>query len=268
MTGLLDEHLHARGGDVWVRARGETLMTTSDHDWIVLHRVRFREPVDGNNNPFPGPKHADAWRFYPASPANSDGMRTNISDIWGGIGIYTSRQSAQNVIDRPEDHLSFLGDTVEAYHALVVPYAHRGKVNWRGPVKENESISTAPADPGGVLVVLTSAGYVNPGPKDIPRIANFLREVDNVQDYFGTLRGNIRRAVFSGAGVDGHDGVTVSIWRSDAAMMQAAYKPGHHRDQIEYQNKFGHIDRSSFTRARIVASSGTWDGGDPVVEIG
>ena len=243
-------------------------VTNPKHDWIVFHRVRFAKPIDGNGLPFPGPARAEAWRFYPASPLNSDGMRTNISDVWGGFGIYSSRHEAQEVLDSPQIHLSFLYDTVEAYHALVVPYSHRGKVNWRGSVKENDTFLTASADPSGPLVVFTSAGYENPGPSDLPRIANFLREVDRVQDYYGTLPDNIRRAVFSGAGVDGHDGVTVSIWRSDAAMMQAAYKPGHHRDQMNYQNEVGHFDRSSFTRARIVASNGAWDGGDPALEIG
>lgn len=243
-------------------------MTNGQHEWIVFHRVRFSKPIDGTNNPFPGPKLAASWRFYPASPLGSDGMRTNMSEEWGGFGIYSSRRDAGAVFESPQDHLSFLGDTVEAYHALIVPYSHRGKVNWRGSVKEDSSIIPAPVDPGGPLVVFTSAGYDNPGPDDRPRIANFLREVDKVQAYYGTLPDNIRRAVFSGAGVDGHDGLTVSIWRSDAAMMQAAYKPGHHRGQMDYQRDKGHFDRSSFTRGRIVSSKGVWDGGDPVLELG
>ncbi|MEP3334265.1 hypothetical protein [Sedimentitalea sp.] len=242
-------------------------MTGEQHEWLVFHRVRFSKPINGNNNPFPGPKLAKCWRFYPASPLNADGMRTNISEEWGGFGIYQSRHDAETVFESPEDHLLFLGDSVESYHAMIVPYSHRGEVNWRGTVTQDSSFITAPADPGGALVVFTSAGYNNPGPKDALRIAKFLRAVDKVQDYYGTLPDNIRRAVFSGAGVDGHDGITVSIWRSDAAMMKAAYKPGYHRDQMNYQNEAGHFDRSSFTRARIVSSKGSWDGGDPILEI-
>lgn len=243
-------------------------MAHGQHEWLVFHRVRFSNPIDGNNAPFAGPELAEAWRFYPASPLGPNGMRTNISDVWGGFGVYSSRLDAEEVFNNPEEHLVFLGDTVEAYHALVVPYSHRGKVNWRGSVKENTSFKTATVDPGGALVIFTSAGYDNPGPDDLPRISKFLHAVDKVQEYYGTLPDNIRRAVFSGAGVDAHDGITVSIWRSDAAMMQAAYKPGRHRDEMDYQNEEGHFDRSSFTRARIVSSKGDWDGGDPVLEIG
>lgn len=242
-------------------------MTDTAHDWLVFHRVRFGAPVDGNKKPFPGPEKAEAWRFYPASPRGPNGMRTNISDVWGGFGIYTSRGAAEAVFEAPHDHLPFLGDAVEAYHALVLPYSHRGKANWRGAVLENATIVAAPSDPGGPLMVITSAGYDDPGPEDAPRIVNFIREVDRVQDYYGTLPENIRRDVFSGAGVDGHNGMTITLWRSDAGMMAAAYKPGHHKEQLDYHRNVGHFDYSSFTRARVLASRGSWDGGDPVAEM-
>ncbi|PUB18477.1 hypothetical protein [Yoonia sediminilitoris] len=242
-------------------------MESTRHDWIVFHRVRLRAPIDGTNNPLPGPKKAEAWRFYPASPQGPNGMRTNVSEEWGGFGIYPSRDLAEEVFENPDEHLPFLDDTLEAFHALVVPYSHRGKVDWRGSLMENETFKTCPSDPGGPLIVITSAGYENPGPDDLPRISNFIREVDRVQDFYATLTDNIRRAVFSGAGVDGHDGMTVSLWRTDAAMMAAAYKPGHHRAQMDYQREVGHFDHSSFSRARILASKGTWDGSNPVLEM-
>lgn len=242
-------------------------MTQEPHEWLVFHRVRFAAPVDGNNTPFPGPTLAQAWRFYPAAAPGTFGRERHISDEWGGFGIYASRQDAETVYENPQDHLSFLPETVEAYHALIVPHTHRGKVNWRGEMKENTSIATAPSDPGGPLVIFTSAGYDNPGPDDLPRITKFVRDVDRVLAYYATLPDNIRRAAFNGNAVDAHDGLTVTIWRSDAAMMQAAYKPGEHRDQLDYQNDKGHFDRSSFTRARIMASKGTWDGTDPVQDI-
>jgi hypothetical protein len=88
-----------------------------------------------------------------------------------------------------------------------------------------------------------------------------------VRDYYATLPGNHRAAVYSGGRVDGRSGVTATLWASDQAMMNAAYRPGHHRTQMEYQRKVGHFDFSSFTRARILAAKGTWDGADPVQEI-
>lgn len=242
-------------------------MTTDSHDWIVFHRVRFATEVDGKGSPLPGPKKAEAWRFYPYITLGHDGMRTSVSDEWGGFGLYPTRAAAEEVFENPQAHLPFLERTVEAYHALVVPFAHRGKVNWRGEVRENETFATCPSDPGGPLMVITSAGYENPGPADVPRIVNFLRGVDGVLAYYATLPDNIRRAAFSGAYVDGGDGITITLWRDDASMMSAAYKPGYHRTEMDYQRNVGHFDRSSFSRARIIASKGTWDGSDPVLEM-
>ena len=243
-------------------------MTPDEHDWIVFHRVRFASPINGTGRPFPGPAGAEFFRFYPASPPGENGMRTNVSDEWGGFSLFRTRAAAEDLLADPERHLSFLEDAVEAWHALAVPFSHRGKVHWHVGPKENTTFATARSDPGGPLMVLTSAGYDDPGPADMPRIANFIREVDRVQAFYATLPGNIRRAVYSGGGVDGHDGMTVTLWRDDAAMLEAAYRPGHHRTQMDHQRDVGHFDRSSFTRTRILATRGTWDGGDPVREIG
>ncbi|MCY6382865.1 hypothetical protein [Hoeflea prorocentri] len=242
-------------------------MSHADHDWIVFHRVRFAEPVDGLGNPFPGPKSAAAWRFYPASQLSEDNMRNFNNDEWGGFGIYPNREAAQAVFDVPEAHLSFLADPVEAYHALIAPYAHHGEVNWRGETLANDTFAVAKEDPGGPLVVFTSAGFEGRGPEDAERIVAFLHGVYAVQDYYAGLPGNIRQAVYSGVGVDGGDGITVSLWQNDAAMMQAAYKPGEHRGQMDNHKKTSRMDRSSFTRARIIASKGSWKGCNPVSEI-
>lgn len=242
-------------------------MSHANHDWIVFHRVRFAEPIDGLGNPFGGPKGAMAWRFYPASQLSEDNRRNFTNDEWGGFGIYPSRATAQAVFDAPEAHLTFPGDTVEAYHALIAPYAHHGQVNWRGEVRVNDTFAVAETDPGGPLAVFTSAGFEDRGPEAAPRIAKFLRGVYAVQDYYAKLPGNIRQAVYSGVGVDGGDGITVSLWHNDAAMMQAAYRPGKHRSQMDIHKEVSSFDRSSFTRARIIASKGAWDGCDPVLEI-
>jgi hypothetical protein len=58
----------------------------------------------------------------------------------------------------------------------------------------------------------------------------------------------------------GTDGITFSLWRDDASMMAAAYRPGVHRTQLDRYRVEHTADRSSFTRARIMCCSGTWDG--------
>ena len=59
-------------------------------------------------------------------------MLTGVSDTWGGVGIWHSRDAAEAMVAAPGDHMPWLGETVAAWHCLSVPVSHRGAVNWRG----------------------------------------------------------------------------------------------------------------------------------------
>jgi hypothetical protein len=54
----------------------------------------------------------------------------------------------------------------------------------------------------------------------------------------------------------GTDGMTFTLWENDAAMAEAAYRPGIHRTQLERYKMEQTADHSSFTRERIPLSSG------------
>jgi hypothetical protein len=84
-------------------------------------------------------------------------------------------------------------------------------------------------------------------------------------DFYGELDGNVRRDVFNG-GFDGRDGFTVSLWRDDQSMRLAAYAAGEHRSRMDQSRDGSMFDYSSFTRARIVADYGSWDG-DPLAQM-
>jgi hypothetical protein len=60
----------------------------------------------------------------------------------------------------------------------------------------------------------------------------------------------------------------MSLWRDEKSMFAFAYKPGAHRTQVDRQNSHRTVDRSSFTRFRVVRSAGCWEGRDPVASRG
>src|SRR5262249_27348936 len=99
-------------------------------------------------------------------------------------------------------------------------------------------------------------------PDQRPRIARFVKGIQDVLDFYGAYDGNLRRVSTNG-GFDLRDGFTVTLWRDDKAMNQAEDGEGTHRTFIDMSRDGSLFDRSSFTRARIVRSSGSWDG-DPV----
>ena len=231
----------------------------SAHDWITLHRLRFPGPVSSLNRVFPPVAGPDCWLFGPHYDVGSDGMLTGVSDVWAGVGIWHSREDAEAMVAAPGDSIPWLGETVAGWHCLCVPVSHRGSVNWRGYLQKGEAIRAAPTDPGGPLIVLTSAGFMSRDAATLPRIRRFVTGVTEVLDSYGTQASNLRRAAFR-AGFDGRDGFTLSLWNSDEGMMQAAYLPGIHRTRID-ENKAGLLaDRTSFTRLRVIRSWGDWDG--------
>ena len=235
------------------------MINTNTHDWITLHRLRFPEPVSSIERIFPTVVGPDCWLFGPHYTVGPDGMITGVSDIWGGVGIWHSRHAAEAMVTSPGDAKPWLTETDAARHCLSIPFSHRGAVNWRGYLQKGDAVRVAPNDPGGPLIVLTSAGFETRDEATLPRIKRFVAGVVDVLDDYGEQESNLRRGAFR-AGFDGRDGFTLSLWQSDQGMQQAAYKPGAHRTRID-EDKAGLLsDRTSFTRLRAIHSSGDWDG--------
>lgn len=114
-------------------------------------------------------------------------------------------------------------------------------------------------------MVITTAGY-NFGPElKIERVINFRRSVDRVNDWMGNVEGCLASQPFTPY-TKGDDGCTLSVWRDDACMLNAMYREGTHRAQIDRHKSTSIFDRSSFTRFRILEMCGQWNGKDPIAQ--
>lgn len=143
---------------------------TEVHDWITFHRLRFPDPVSSMERAFPPVVGPDCWLFGPHYDVGPDGMLTGVSDIWGGVGIWHSRAAAEAMVAAPGDAMPWLEETVASWHCLGMPVSHRGTVNWRGHLQKGDAVRAAHFDPGGPLMVLTSAGFVSRDAATVPRI--------------------------------------------------------------------------------------------------
>lgn len=235
------------------------------YSWLTVHRVRFASPRNAaTEGAPPGPPAAAAWRFGPHAPLGENGLRTGIADVWGGVGFYRSRNEAEAVLSDPGAHLDFLSDTVEDWHALAGVIAHRGEVDWSTEGEPHPALTPLGEDPGGVMAVITSAGYDETKKVSLDRVRDFLKRVDHVVEWYGRLEANKARCLFNA--VEAKEGMTFSVWKSDRDMMTTAYRGGLHADYIKRNQKAPMFDHSSFTRLRLLSSLGTWDGLDPRAE--
>lgn len=229
--------------------------------WATLHWIRFGEVETPQSLDLSGfPPGAASWKIGPDGPVGPDGTRLP-SNIWCAVGLYPERADAEVLLDEPAC-MPFLSRAEEAWHALLKPFAHRGECNHLDRDRPGALFHIEGHDPGGTLVVMTTAGYDMGPDLDVDRVVDFRRNVDAVRDRMVTTDGNIATQVFT-PHVRGDDGLTTSIWRDDASMIAEAYRPGAHRERVDRHMREAMADRTSFSRLRVLRSRGTWRGRDP-----
>jgi hypothetical protein len=239
-------------------------MVDVHHDWITIHRARYPAARGPESQTYGDADIASCARIGFDSVIGTDGLLIPTSDIWAGWCIHENLADAEATMAAAESLFPFLTDAEETWHALLLPIAHRGEVNWRGHVEVGTALRVGP-DPGGLLAVMTTAGFDSMEPEELPRIKTFLERVWKTRASMAKAAGNVRTAIF--ASCDARDGITVTLWQNDSSMVSAAYGAGEHHAQLMNHRTEPLFDRSSFTRARVVSSFGTWDGGDPRKEV-
>jgi hypothetical protein len=167
------------------------------------------------------------------------------------------------MLDAPGVGLPFQSQAQEAWHALLQPIAHKGESNHLNKQIPGALFQIEAEDPGGPLVAITTAGYVQGADLDVARVIDFRRNVDQVREWMRATDGYVASQVFT-PHIYGEDGFTTSIWRDDTAMFCAAYRAGAHRERVDRHKSQPMTDRTSFTRFRALRTVGSWGGGDPV----
>lgn len=159
--------------------------------------------------------------------------------------------------------MPFLADAIESWHAVLMPIAHKGECNHLDREHPGRLFDVGEPDPGGVCMVITTAGFIFGPELKIERVIDFRRNVDATNEWMAKADGCLVSQVFTPHTV-GDDGFTMSIWRDDVSMLGAAYRLGFHRSQIDRHKAESVFDRSSFTRFRVLDSWGLWNGRNPV----
>jgi hypothetical protein len=231
--------------------------------YATAHRIRFRDVTTPEMIQLSGrPPGAVSWKIGPSGPVGPDGYRLP-ADVWCAVGLYRDADAAGMALQAKDHFMPFLADAIESWHASLLPVMHRGECNHLNRTQPDTVFEVGTRDPGGVCMVITTAGF-EPGPEfKIERVIDFRRTVDMTNAWIAQADGCLASQVFTPHTV-GDDGFTMSIWRDDASMLKGAYHPGAHRSQLDRHKKENLFDRSSFTRLRVIEASGHWNGRDPV----
>lgn len=209
----------------------------------------------------PAPDGSDLWMCGPDSDWHPKAVRTCKGSSWAGASFHSDQAGAQAAFDSAERHFASLPAHSEAWYAILRPFRFSGITNWFSG--HGLALDTASEDPGGPLAIMTSAGYDEENKTDLPRILKFTAKVDEVRAWYDTLDANLINGNFQHQH-DDIDGMTFSIWKSDDAMIKAAYGPGLHRTYLDAQKSEKLADRTCYLRNRVLSSKGMWGGVDPI----
>ena len=232
--------------------------------WAIAHLIRFNEAKAPEALKIPGDAPGCAsWKFGPDAQAPTRANRAG-SDVWCGIASFPHLADAQAAFENPQAHVPGLSEAREAWQALLLPTKHRGECNHLDSRVPGLVYEATERDPGGPLLVVTTAGFNLRSRGDFQRLIDFRRRVDRMREVIAAAQGSVAHQVFAPQS-PGDDEVTISLWRDEQSMSSFAYRPGSHSAELDRQVTHRTLDRSSFTRFRIMQAVGRWNGVDPAL---
>lgn len=234
--------------------------------YVTIAIARFDQPVQLDSLVVPAPVGEPAMWALGADEESNFGSRT--SNTWLALGLHPTAESADAVFDHGGGSTPFFGGAAETWSAVLQPFAHRGEVNWLDHTEPGLVFDVGPGPKDDEpFVVITSAGWTLDDRFDIDKALDFGRGVAEVRSDMVDADGLHFQHAF---GFDDQlrvDGPTVTMWRDDSAMRAFAYRPGVHKTEMDHYREQTTADRSSFTRLRVLRSSGSVQGYAPVAAV-
>jgi hypothetical protein len=231
--------------------------------YATAHWLRFQDVTTPDQLLLSGkPPGALSWKIGPCGPVGPNGYRLP-SNIWCAVGLFRELAVAKSAFDGKHLFIPFVSNATESWHQLLLPIRHHGECNHLDGECPGELFDVSSTDPGGPVMVITTAGFRFGPELKMERVIEFRRNVDLIDNWIQQAEGCLASKPFTPHTL-GDDGFTMSVWRDDGCMLNAAYRAGAHRTQIDRHKSENVFDRSSFTRFRILDACGRWNGKDPM----
>lgn len=172
------------------------------------------------------------------------------------IGIWDDRGAA---LDFSEGFPAPDG-TEEHWSLALEPYAHRGAVDWSGKGPADPFFETLGPRPSRDVPIVTMTSFGFPVPTAY--LADFGRAMMRTRRSARETPAILDDIQFQHRAAAALDPLTFTVWQSEQAAMDWAYRTGTHRTVMDWFRESGMPLRSSFTRLSILASRGRWGGED------
>ena len=178
------------------------------------------------------------------------------------LGLHEDLGSAERFL---AERAAWLDEAREVWRGILEPFRHHGAANYLDPAHPGRLFgSMMPANlVDGPVVALTTSGWNLGEGLDMTRVREFGAGVLAVRASMTGVPGLRSQQSFFFPGVLECDPITLTFWRDEASIRAFAYGQGSHRRHLDRHRAEGLADRTSFTRLRVLSSTGTWYGDDP-----
>lgn len=249
--------------EVLVAPEMEGPMAAATH--VTVRLIRFGEVCElPDLDPAP---MGDSLRTIIAPDSRAAGRPFASAEgaVWAAVGLFAGEASARASFDAADAAIPWAADAIEVWSGLCQPFSHRGEVDHLGnPEPGSTYVAGDPIGGDESFAVLTTVGWDFNAPDfDINRAMDFGAGVVAVRDSMAGTDGLHSQQSFSVPNLAA-DAFTFTFWRDDAAMRSFAYRAGVHKEQMDKYKRVHNADRTSFTRLRVLDSSGTWNGTNPL----
>lgn len=195
------------------------------------------------------------WRLLGTGRGRSTTLGADLRR-WALLAVWRDERALEEFLERSPIPARWRREAAEIWQVRLAPIASRGR--WNG-VEPFAPVTGGPEPYGGPLAVLTRAS-IRPS-----RLAAFYRSVPSVDRL---LRG--QEGCLASVGLGEWPlarQATFSLWRDAAAVRAFAYAGPAHREVIERVRAHDWYSEELFARFVPYASTGTWDGADPLAGL-
>jgi hypothetical protein len=226
---------------------------------LTFHALRQDGVID-NEGEFPMPALDGVhWlggtdtHWSPHGHARADLTRC----LW--LGLWADAERAADAVRRADDWLPGRRDAAAHWSVALQPYLSRGEVNWHAGATLGPVCEPAPARPGKEQPIVTVTSFGLSTGRDSFRA--FGERLYAARESLRAAPGQRAEFELNAIAPAFSDPCTVTLWRCEADAMAWAYAQAPHRPSMEWAQAGRIFERSSFTRATVVAESGAWPHG-------
>lgn len=176
------------------------------------------------------------------------------------LALHPSKEDASQHLANLKTTQLWSVKPVVQFSCILEPVRHVGSVNYLDSKNPGRIFDCGTeAVPDGNFVVITTAGFKE-SEGVMERMKTFSNGVLGVRISMSAADGLLSQQSFFVNGNQQVDPFTVTIWKDFKSLQSFAYGPGVHKDFLLQQKNGELADRTSFTRFRIVTSTGSWEG--------